>query len=94
MTEPESENVGVIPLSDLPTGHIGSITGILGYPQKPQSRRLRDLGFLPGTQVCPLRRAPLQDPTVFGLRGYQVALRRCESACVLVQVERDTLQAS
>lgn len=87
MVESESADARVIPLCDLRPGEVGSITGILGYPTQPQSRRLRDLGFLPGTSVCLLRRAPLQDPAVFGLRGYQLALRRCESETVLVRVE-------
>ncbi len=77
----------VIPLCDLQPGQVGCIADIVGYPVQPQSRRLRDLGFLPGTRVCLLRRAPLRDPAVFGLRGYQMALRRCESACILVRVE-------
>jgi len=87
MVESVSVDAQVIPLCDLRPGQVGCIAGIVGYPAQPQSRRLRDLGFLPGTRVCLLRRAPLQDPAVFGLRGYQMALRRCESECVLVRVE-------
>lgn len=87
MVESASSDTQVIPLCDLRPGQVGCIAGIVGYPAQPQSRRLRDLGFLPGTRVCLLRRAPLQDPAVFGLRGYQMALRRCDSECVLVRVE-------
>jgi len=83
----DAADARVIPLCDLQPGQVGCITGIVGYPAQPQSRRLRDLGFLPGTSVCLLRRAPLQDPSVFGLRGCQMALRRCESECVMVRVE-------
>ena len=82
-----SADAKVIPLCDLQPGQVGCIAAIVGYPAQPQSRRLRDLGFLPGTKVCLLRRAPLQDPSVFGLRGCQMALRRCESECVMVRVE-------
>lgn len=87
MVESASADAQVIPLCDLRPGQVGCVAGIVGYPALPQSRRLRDLGFLPGTSVCLLRRAPLQDPAVFGLRGYQMALRRCEAECVLVRVE-------
>jgi ferrous iron transport protein A len=87
MVESALADPTVIPLCNLRPGQVGCIAGIVGYPALPQSRRLRDLGFLPGTRVCLLRRAPLQDPAVFGLRGYQMALRRCESRCVMVRIE-------
>lgn len=87
MVESVFAETTVVPLCDLRPGQVGCIAGITGYPTQPQSRRLRDLGFLPGTRVCLLRRAPLQDPAVFALRGYQMALRRCESECVMVRVE-------
>ena len=46
----------------------------------PISRRLAEMGFIPGTMVEVLRRAPLHDPIEFQLRGYLVSLRR-EEAC-------------
>lgn len=49
--------------------------------------RLEHIGFLPGTRVHVERRAPLGDPTVYGLRGFRVAVRR-ESA-ELVEVDED-----
>ena len=48
------------------------------------ARRLDDLGMRPGAVVRVLRRAPLGDPTVFELHGYQLCLRRSESARVRV----------
>jgi ferrous iron transport protein A len=48
------------------------------------ARRLDDLGLRPGAVVRVLRRAPLGDPTVFELHGYQLCLRRSESARVRV----------
>lgn len=48
-------------------------------------QRLADLGFLPGTTLRVIRRAPLGDPTVFELRGYQICLRRAETS--LVEIE-------
>ena len=47
-------------------------------------RRLSDLGFLPGTAVRVVRRAPLGDPTVYELRGYQLCLRRAEASRIKV----------
>ena len=51
-------------------------------------RRLGDLGFLPGTLVRTLSRAPLGDPTVYELRGSRFCLR--ESEARRVRVERMT----
>ena len=51
----------------------------------PLGQRLRDLGFLPGTEVSLLRRAPLGDPAVYALRGTQFCLRRSEAARIRVR---------
>jgi Fe2+ transport system protein FeoA len=59
------------------------VTGIRG--DDPIARRLDDLGLRPGVVVEVLRRAPLGDPTVFELHGYQLCLRRSESERVEVE---------
>jgi Fe2+ transport system protein FeoA len=40
------------------------------------SERLRNLGFVPGTEIRVLRRAPLGGPIEFELRGFRICLRR------------------
>ena len=52
----------------------------------PVSRRLEDLGFVPGTRVRALRRAPLGDPTLYEVRGTQLCLRRSEALRVRVRL--------
>ena len=52
-----------------------------------RGRRLLDLGFLPGTSLRVLRRAPLGDPVVYELRGYRVCLRREDAQRVRVRVD-------
>ena len=47
-------------------------------------RRMLDLGFLPGTRVQVLRRAPLGDPSLYALRGFQLCLRKADSRHVRV----------
>jgi ferrous iron transport protein A len=47
--------------------------------------RLLDLGFVPGTPVRAVRRAPLGDPTLYELRGTQLCLRRSEAERVIVR---------
>ena len=51
----------------------------------PVGRRLLDLGFVPGTRVTVVRRAPLGDPLEFELRGTRLCLRRAEAARVRVR---------
>jgi Fe2+ transport system protein FeoA len=51
----------------------------------PIGRRLQDLGFVPGTPVRVLRRAPLGDPVEYELRGTRLCLRRSEARRIHVQ---------
>ncbi len=42
--------------------------------------RLEELGFVPGTVVEIVRRAPLGDPIEVDVRGYRVCIRRADAA--------------
>ena len=70
----------MVTLDHLALGHAGVIVSIDG--NDPISRRLADLGLVPKTPIRAVRRAPLGDPTVYELRGYQLCLRRGEAARV------------
>jgi len=48
------------------------------------AKRLRDIGFWPGTEVMRVRTAPLGDPIVYSLRGFEMALRNDEAQRVLL----------
>jgi ferrous iron transport protein A len=69
-------------LSSLQPGAHAVVTGIDADPQVAE--RLCDLGFVPGTAVRVVRRAPLGDPTEYELRGYRICLRRSEGARIRV----------
>ena len=73
-------------LADLRRGHAGTIA----EPRTPDSdsgseidarvrRRLHDLGFTPGRTVEVVRVAPLGDPIIVRVAGYELALRRAEA---------------
>ena len=47
-------------------------------PGSPIPRRLADLGFVPGTELCVVRRAPFGDPIELELRGYRLCLRAAQ----------------
>ncbi len=50
----------------------------------PMRRRLFDLGFVEGAKVDCIMKSPLGDPTAYFIRGTLVALRREDSANILV----------
>ena len=70
-------------LADLPPAGRAVVTGV--ESDAPLGRRLRDLGFVPGTEVRVLRRAPLGDPLAVELRGYQICLRRRDARRIRVR---------
>ena len=71
-------------LDQVPIGDSVRVVSVSG--DDPIARRLGDLGIRAGVEVECLRRAPLGDPSVFELCGYQLCLRRTESARVRVQL--------
>ncbi len=50
-------------------------------------RRLLDLGFVPGTPLTVVRRAPLGDPVEIEIRGYRLCLRLAQLDALRVEVE-------
>jgi ferrous iron transport protein A len=73
------------PLPNAPAGNqeTGPETGI----GAAIARRLDDLGIRKGVALEVIRRAPLGDPTVYELHGYQLCLRKSESSRVRVEPE-------
>jgi len=71
-------------LADLPTGAAAEIAGLDQGAPEDVSRRLRHLGFRAGTQVVKMRTAPLGDPAVYRLLGYDTCLRRNEAAYIRI----------
>lgn len=78
-------------LDQIPQGKLVRVVSVGGADAI--ARRLDDLGVRQGVEIEVLRRAPLGDPTVFELHGYQLCLRRAESACIEV-TEGQSEQAS
>ena len=61
-------------LTDLRRGQQAIISGF-DLPEA-FSRRLMELGFLPGNRITAARSAPGGDPCVFQVDGAEIALRR------------------
>jgi len=85
MTRARRSTQALLTLADLPTGQ----RCILDHLELPEdvARRLMELGFLPGNEVTPARRAPGRGPRVFRVDGSEVALR--EETAAHVYIRRD-----
>lgn len=68
-----STSIAITALSEAKVGSAGVVEQI-DLPEEV-SNYLAHLGFLPGTSVEVLRRAPAGDPTVYRIDGVEVGLR-------------------
>ena len=59
--------------------------GVLCEHTRVTRGRLADLGFVAGTEVKVIRRAPLGDPIEIELRGYRLCLRSADLAGLCVR---------
>jgi ferrous iron transport protein A len=75
-------------LDQIPRGQFVLVVDVVG--DDPIAHRLNDLGIREGVRIEVIRRAPLGDPTVFELCGYQLCLRRTESERVRVSPFAET----
>ncbi len=78
-----AKHLTALTLADLPTGQ-RCVIDRLDLPEDI-ARRLMELGFLPGNEVVPGRRAPGGGPRVFRVDGSEVALRRETAAHLYIR---------
>ena len=72
-------------LADLRPGQAARVTAL--DPRGELTARLAELGFLPGTRVVCVARAPLGDPTAYLVRGAVIALRDEDASGIRVTAE-------
>jgi len=77
-----------VPLAELAPGTQAVIVDVTA--RGPLHNRLHDLGFLPGTRVKVVRRAPLGEPVLYEVRGYRISLRTTETERIIVNVDGGT----
>ncbi len=70
-------------LSDLTVGKSGILVA-LDLPESVQNH-LMHMGFVQNATVTVLRRAPAGDPTVYGIDGLEIALRRETASAIQVR---------
>jgi ferrous iron transport protein A len=70
-------------LKELPTGSVGRITKILG--EGVTTKRLMEMGVVPGVDVRVVKSAPFGDPIEIRLLGYNLAIRKNEAANIEIE---------
>jgi ferrous iron transport protein A len=71
-------------LTTLKPGEAAEILQVADGTEPRVSGRLKALGFVPGTIVKVVRRAPLGDPIEYELRGGRISLRASEARLVTI----------
>ena len=71
-------------LDTLPSGLTARVVSVQG--SSAISRRLMEMGIVPGAPIRVVRTAPLGDPIQVCLRNYHLALRRVEARAISVLV--------
>ena len=70
-------------ICDLKIGEFGIINRVQG--DEKLAKRLSALGCIEGTRVQLKRIAPLGDPMILNLRGYDLAIRKKDAKNIFIQ---------
>lgn len=70
-------------LTSLPIGAIAKVLSVNG--DNPITRRLMEMGVVPGVSVRVVKSAPFGDPLEIRVRGYHLAMRKTEANQIEVQ---------
>ena len=76
---PNDQNKEFLALDQVEVGTSARLSTISPQLSDKLATRLMALGFVPGTEVKVMRRAPLGDPIEFEVRGGRISLRRSEA---------------
>ena len=70
-------------LCDLKLGEKGKIHSIKG--DLKLAKRLSALGCIEGTSIEFKRKAPLGDPLIINFRGFDLAIRKKDAQCIILE---------
>lgn len=74
-------------LADLEKGQTRTVLSVRG--EDAVTRRLMEMGVVPGVSVRMVKAAPFGDPVEINVRGYSLAMRRREAESVELVKPRD-----
>lgn len=82
----ETKNLGeqFMTLTNLPIGRDARVTAVNGTG--PITRRLMEMGVVPGVAVQVVKTAPFGDPIEIRVRGYSLAMRKNEADSIEVSI--------
>ncbi len=78
-------------LTNLPIGATAKILAVNG--DNEITRRLMEMGVVPGVAVRVIKSAPFGDPLEVRLRGYHLAMRKSEADTIEVQSPKSEVQS-
>ncbi len=78
-------------LTDLKTGEKATIVKVYGYGAF--RRRILEMGFIRGEEISVILNAPLKDPIVYNVMGYEVSLRRSEASLIEVITKDEIVES-
>jgi len=73
----------MMPLSEFREGERGVIASLSG--SAAFRKRLKEMGFIKGSEVFVEKYAPLRDPIELVIKGYHVSLRVGEAAQIMME---------
>ena len=76
-------------LTNIPIGESAKVTAVNGNNQV--TRRLMEMGVVPGVSVRMIKSAPFGDPLEIHVRGYHLAMRKSEADQIEVQSSESKL---
>ncbi|MFI3264422.1 MAG: ferrous iron transport protein B [Rikenellaceae bacterium] len=77
-------------LTDLKSGEKATIVKVHGYGAF--RRRILEMGFIRGEEISVILNAPLKDPIVYEIMGYEVSLRRSEASLIEVVTKDEIVE--
>ena len=80
-----NRDIDMTPLNKMIPGQKGKVIGFTDDSQL--SRRLLELGIVPGREITYLRNAPLNDPMEIQVGPCCLSLRHAEASLVTVEVD-------
>ncbi len=76
-------------LTSLPIGATAKVLNVNG--DSPITKRLMEMGIVPGVFIRMIKSAPFGDPLEIRVRGYHLAMRKNEADTIEIQtLEADT----
>lgn len=76
-------------LASLEKGQSAVITGFAPDCRQEVRQRLLDLGFVRGSSISVENVSPLSDPVAYNIHNTQIALRKSDALCVLINLEEN-----